>query len=349
MAAALALGGCATPGALLTAAPGERGEINFHEAVAGSSTVSIRLIDQRPALQGIADADHFAGVYFELSNSAKLKESLKIARVKTDGVYSAMFTNLPSDGSARYMLKAGLYRDVNNPNSLTDKAYQNPEHRVGEGTSEPFPLVAGESRTVTLVINAVGEITFTSGKGAIDDEEPTFELGDATAAAELLLSKEKNPGATGLNYRIETLQGESKHSGMLASMAWSLPPAKTRLPLVLPSEAGDYRLVVELVDGSRVLSHRVGTFAVRPETTLTITGTPGNVFLNGKSFVGSTDHKLIDLSVGAVSITFRNESDSTVYFFWHLEAEVLEPGESKVRDIPVFHDGSIHFEIYAFD
>jgi hypothetical protein len=319
---------------------GEQGTVGYFEQLTGTAAIAVRLIDKRQTVQGFADAaGQFNGVRFELSNPDKLKVARREALGATGGAYGTVFSGLPSDEGGGYVLTAELYRNVTTPTSLDDSAYANLDNKVGEGHSAAFSLEPGKARTVTLVINAVGTIGFSSSNSVVDPVNPTFDAGDATAAGLLSLSKASNPDATAVTYKVVTGIGSTVASGSLASDAWATLPTQTRLPFTAPA-AGNYRLVVELVNGARVLSRRSQAFAVKAPvslvTTVTVAGGYPNLTVNGQPFEHSWYTTFRTPATGSsTSITFHNHSTDWVWLSYSGDWLELYPGESQTRTIPV--------------
>lgn len=310
--------GCMAPQttSMPMAAP-KGGPVGFYDPAIGTGAISIRVIDNRRSTQGIADAADFNAVRFELHSASKLKSPRVAGIAKASGAYSAVFTDLPSDALAGYTLTAALYHGVSEPTSLSDAAYSNLDRKVGEGVSTPFPLAAGESKTITVVINAVGAFTFASTKAGFSDADPEFEQGDTSASVKMQLSSEANP-LVSVRYYVRNMAGDlvgpSTHK---PPNEWAASPLTTSLPFTLPTALGTYQLVVDMVRGSEVLSRRFRTFAVVEPSSVgtvtfggsaagfTINGVPSTILADGGSF-----------SVPAVdpqgTLTFVNTSTETL-------------------------------------
>jgi len=328
------------------------GALNFFEQGQGTGTISIRLIDNRRSTQAFADAADFSAVRFELRNTSKLKAP-RIKGVSANaGTYSTVFTDLPSDTQARYVLTAGLFSGVLTPGDPAEPGYSNLDQKVGEGSSAAFTLTAGESKTITLVINAVGEIRFGSDSATINNSNPAFTAGDATAKGLITLSAAKNPEATALRYSIVGADNVTKSTATIAKGAWLAPPFNTSLPFTAPSTAGTYRLVAEMLNGTQVLSRRTRNFSV--EASLTFTGTFGSFVVNGTSF---TSHFYTYYSVPAsgstVTLTFINNSEEELVFgqvngpnslTGYVGLGSLLPNSSVSYTLPVV-DGQVHLVI----
>lgn len=256
------------PTQIPTAAP-KHGAITFFDQANGMAALDIRLVDNRRSIQAFADADTFNGVLFEVRNSTKLKAPRRAAVGAAAGSYGTVFTNLPSDPATNYTLTAGLFRSVTTPTSTSDPAYASLNHKVGEGGSLAFSLEPGERKTITLVINAVGAIDLDSSDTVIDSAVPTFLANDATAVGLTQLSAETNPDATELKYYVVGLDEATASTGTLLPADWE-ESGETELGFTAPGTAGNYKLVVDMLAGTNVVSRRSRLFTVELPATVDV-------------------------------------------------------------------------------
>lgn len=358
MSAAL-LVGCMAPqtGLVPTTAP-KGGAVGFFDQVNGMGAITIRLIDNRRSTQAFADAADFNAVRFELRNASKLKAPrIRGTDAAGDGkTYGTVFTDLPSDTYARYTLTAGLFSGVTSPTDPNAPEYSNLDRKVGEGASVAFSIEPGESKTITLVINAVGDFSVDSSNTNIDMANPTFVASDNTATAQLELSSLTNPGVTNLRYSVVSTAGATASTQTLLPENWQAPPAKTSLPFVVPSTPGNYNLVIDLTAGVNVLSRRSRQFTVEAPASVgseftdptpapsadfihSITGNNPSFALNGAAF-STTTTVTVAFSPLATSASFTNNSDTTMLVLTSplvtpLMA-VLNPGQSQVFNSILF-------------
>jgi|GEM_PF-3556158 len=262
MSAALIVG-CMAPqtSPVATTSP-KGGVVGFFDQLNGRGAITIRLIDNRRSTQAFADAADFNAVRFELRNSSKLKAPRIKGVLAGGGTYGTVFTDLPSDTQERYTLTAGLFSGVTSPTNSEAPEYSNLDRKVGEGASVAFAIEPGESKTITLVINAVGDFSFDSGNTVINAATPTFVASDNTAEAQMELSTLTNPGVTNLWYSVVGTDGATASTATKLPSAWLAPPAMNSLPFVVPSVPGNYNLVVDMMAGANVLSRRSRQFTV---------------------------------------------------------------------------------------
>ena len=255
--------GCVAPQTPLTSPEGKGGAIGFFDQVNGKGTISIRLIDNRRSTQAIADAAPYNAVRFELQNASKLGAPRVKGLAAAGGAYNAVFTSLPSDDQARYTLNVGLFSGVASPGDLNSAGYANADQKVGEGVSLPFSLQPGQNATITVVINAVGAITFSSTTSSIDPTNPQFTPGDPSAKGLIRLSSLANPLATSLKYYVVNSSAATVSVGFLAPAFWSSPGSDTSLSFVAPATPGTYTFVADMMrGGGHLLSRRTRTFSV---------------------------------------------------------------------------------------
>ncbi|MNK83927.1 hypothetical protein D3C87_1037640 [compost metagenome] len=273
----------------------------------------------------------------------------------TGGTYGTVFTNLPSDTQERYTLTAGLFSGIFTPGELADSGYSNLDQKVGEGVSAAFSIAPGENKTITLVINAVGEMTFASTATTIDNANPTFTAGDTTAKGQIALSAAMNPSATALKYYVLNAANATQSVATLTSSEWASPPAKTSLPFTAPSTAGTYRLVADLVKGDEILSRRIRPFTVAAQTaelTMRIHGENNNLLINNAHIVEEWSVSYsIPVSAPTATITFTNDfaTDWTFYIQLPTELVPLNKGASVTRVLPVNGQGKVDFEILFYE
>lgn len=330
--------GCEAP--RLNLAPGAAGPgtVSFFDTESTRASVSIRLIDKRQSTQALSDADNYNGVLFELSNASRFKSPLRVAKASSLGSYDVVFDDLPSDSTARYTVTAGFYRDVTAPTSLSDPAYANLDRKVAEGTSESFSLSPGEQKTLTIVINAVGTLSFTSTSTTVDPAAPSLTPGDTTAAGLLALSSAKNPLATGVTYAVKQTNGTTVSTGSVPLAQWATWPTQTRLPFTAPTPEATYSFVVDMVNGATVLSRRSRDFVVKTPTltTITVTGSYGSMKVNGQAWTNSWSTNYTAPATGtSVPITFVNSSSEWLYASYSGGSVFLNPSQSASRSVPV--------------
>jgi hypothetical protein len=308
LSSALITVGCAVPqtAQVATTAPG--GAIGFFDQVNGLGAVDIRVIDKRMSTQAYADVAPFHKVKFEIRNATKLKAARQSEDLEksSTGVYSQAFTRLPSDTDANYELSAALYGSLFSVATLPI-----PDFKVGEGVSAKFSLQPGERKTITVVINAVGEFEFESDDTEVNSYsiDPTFVAGDTTAKALISLDGEKNPLARSVKYGVGRfvdgeLQGFTSNEALtIAKQDWNTsgPTAMAfELPeLPDPAESETFFLLVGMFDeNENMLSIRSRQFVVEPgasvdvdvndpapvvnfDYTATLAGTDGALTVNG--------------------------------------------------------------------
>jgi hypothetical protein len=333
--------------------------VSFFDHAHGTGEISIRLIDNRRSTQAFADASSFNAVRFELRNVSKLKTPRVKGVGATGATYGSVFTGLPSDDQARYVLTVDLFSGISDPSDPADSGYANLDRKVGEGVSAAFTVAAGASKTITVVINAVGEIGFGSGATAIDNANPVFTAGDATAKGLIKLSASVNPLATALKYYVVGANEATQSTATLAPGTWLAPPIDTPLPFTAPATAGTYRLVADMVNGDQVLSRRTRSFsvaAVPSVASVTFTGSYGSFKVNETPFMTSW-HTFYSFpaSGSSVELTFTNNSNEYL-FFGHVDGEnsyngyvhlgYLVPSASASYSVPV-RNGYVHLLIDA--
>lgn len=259
--------GCALPHLTpqATGKAGYRGPVGLFATIDGSARVSIRVIDDRPkrAVQDLADADDYDAVLFKLTNSSKLKNTLTSAVKPTNGVYQAAFEKLPSDTGTNYVLTAGLFRDVVGENDETvDKtstAFSEVDNKVGEGASTAFSLAPGESKQITIHINAVGDLSFESSFSVLDEATPVFRSGDDSITLDTEIVASENPEATGFAIHIVDMNGATASSEVVARANWPATDSATvslDVPTLESGTSSAYKIIVDLLKNSTVLSRR---------------------------------------------------------------------------------------------
>lgn len=225
-------------------------------------TLSVRLVDVRRGVQAIADAGSFNAVRFELRNPNKLVKPLVKGVSASGTTYEEVFTNLPSDPQDGYTLSVSLFNEVTSPADLADPGYANPDHLVGTGLSQPFSLQPGVNTTITVTINAVGELTFSSAVSTVDPSAPTLKPRDKTAKVLLGIDEHLNPDATELRYAVVNAAGATESVKTLERANWAALPTQTELPFTAPTATGSYRFVVDMLNGDELLSRRASAFDV---------------------------------------------------------------------------------------
>ncbi len=251
----------------------DRGPIGYFPEANGTSSLTIKIVDQRSRLgiQSIDHADTYNGVLFKLANSAKLKAPQLAAVSSQGGAYNMVFSSLPSDSAANYSLVAGLYRNVGTPADSADSAYSDLDAKVGEGASENFSLNPGENKSVTITINAVGQLSFDSTTYVLDSVMPTFLSGDTTITMTSQdLRGDKNPmGAELKAYFVDAA------SQTVAVATASIPPSSDaaitlNVPTVTGTAGSNYWVFAELATGSTVLSRRSRVVTVEPTASINV-------------------------------------------------------------------------------
>jgi hypothetical protein len=330
--------GCEAPRLNLPPNASGSGKVSFFDSESTRASVSIRLIDKRQTTQALSDADAYNGVLFEIRNDSRFKSSQRVAKASSLGSYEVVFDDLPSDSTARYTVTAGFFRGVSAPTSLSDPAYANLDRKVAEGTSDGFSLAPGEQKTLTIVINAVGTLSFTSTSTTVDPAAPSFTPGDTTAAGLLALSPAKNPLATGVTYAVKQTNGTTVSTGSVPVAQWATWPTQTRLPFTAPTTEATYSFVVDMVNGVTVLSRRSRDFVVKAPTvtTLTITGTYSSMKVNGQAWSNGFYTTYTAPATGtSVPIMFVNSSSEWLYASYSGGSLFLNPSQSASRSVPV--------------
>lgn len=262
----LSLAGCA--GLQTTEIPLSQGAngapVNFFESEQGS--VTIRIVDQRPyAVQYLGDADSaYNALLFRLTNTSKLKAPMLKSVAKSGSTYNLVFDKLPSDSQARYSLVVGLFRNVSTVTDSQDAAFSVLDNKVGEGKSANFTLAPGESKSLTIVINAVGQLYFDSATYVIDSTMPTF----LSAASGIVMSangvtKTRNPEADVLRAYFVNAQGQTVSESTASIPLHSSATVSLEVPSVTTA-AENYTVFAELASGSTVLSRRSREVTVEP-------------------------------------------------------------------------------------
>lgn len=249
------------------------GEFTFFEHPSGSGAVSIRVVDERPRrIQDLADADpSYNGVLFRLSNPNRLKSNRVLALPANGSDYAAVFTNVPSDSGTNYFLTVGLYRNIQSPGLATDPGYANPSNKAGEGGSERFLVTPGQTTTVTVRINAVGNLVLDSMSTLIDPANPVLLAGEPTAWINTNVNALKSPLAQVLNmYVLDNAGTATISTRTLAKETWPASPLTATLSLPVPGQSGNYRLCLEEASGSEVLSRRYKLFSVEAPATISV-------------------------------------------------------------------------------
>ncbi|HEY9855801.1 MAG TPA: hypothetical protein V6D05_08710 [Stenomitos sp.] len=267
--ALLLLAGCTAPQLThrLLDAPKLGGQINLFGQAGGTGALSIRIVDQRPRkVQSFADADAFNAVFFRLSNSVKLKTSLQVATGSQGAgspTYTAVFPAIPADPSPNYTLSVGLFRNISpgglaNPN---DPSYSNLLNKVGEGASTSISVNPGESKNITITINAVGDFQIDSPTININPASPVLMSGDL-AIVDTRVNQSNNPGTDRVSVYLTDL-GDALVPGASASFNNLASPSTVvcgGLPLPYTPSTSNYKLVVEnsrnTASGSYLLSRR---------------------------------------------------------------------------------------------
>lgn len=260
--ALLLMAGCTAPQLThrLFDAPKATGPMNLFGQAGGTGALSIRIIDQRPRrVQSFADADAFNGVFFRLSNTFKLKAALEVASgsLGPSPTYSAVFPSIPADPGAHYTLSVGLFRNITTPTSAADAGYLDVLNKVGEGASNSISINPGENKSVTIVVNAVGDFLVDSPTINVNSASPVLMSGESPIV-DTKVNQANNPGADTVNVYLTDLSdvlipASSVSVGNLASPS-TVVVNSMALPYV--SSTGTYRLVVEAASGSYVLSRR---------------------------------------------------------------------------------------------
>lgn len=271
--AALAMVGCATPqpASVATTAPG--GMIGFFDQVNGMAAVDIRVLDKRMGTQAFADAPAFHKVKFEIRNAAKLKAARQSDDLtpSQNGVYSQAFTRLPSDTNENYEISAALF---GYPFAVSSVAPM--ELKVAEGVSQRFSLQPGERKTITIVINAVGEFAFESDETEVNSYsiDPTFVAGDTSAKALITLDSTKNPLAQSVRYGVARMvngqfEGVTPDFQTIDKQDWNAQ-GPTVIPFELPdlqdsAQSETFSMFIGMFDAdNNLLSLRARQFVVEP-------------------------------------------------------------------------------------
>lgn len=282
--AAVLLVGCTAPQVThrLLDAPRPSGQLNLFGQAGGVGALSIRVVDQRPRkTQSFVDADTFNGVFFRLSNTFKLKTSLQVATA-SQGVgnptYSAMFPAIPADSGGHYTLSVGLFRGITTPTDPNDGGYTDFRNKVGEGASGSITINPGQSKNVTIIINAVGDFFVDSPTLVVDSANPVLMSG-GQAFVDTKVNTANNPDTDLVNVYLTTA-GDVLVPGASVSFANVASPSTvvaTSVPLPFVASTDPFKLVVEnsrMASGDRiVLSRR--TRDVQIEATASI----GNITL----------------------------------------------------------------------
>lgn len=249
------------------------GEVSFFEHADGAGAVSIHVIDQRPRkVQDLADADpSYNGVLFRLSNPHKLTSARVLALPANGNVYAAAFTGVPSDSGANYFLTVGLYRNIQSPQLASDPGYSELSNKAGEGGSVGFLVTPGQTTTVTVKINAVGDLELDSLSTVIDHANPVFVAGDPDAFVDTNVTALKSPLAQALNLYVLGNSGTATVSTKTLSRdVWPSSPQTATLSFPVPAQFGNYQLCVEESSGSAVLSRRYKVFSVEEPATVSV-------------------------------------------------------------------------------
>lgn len=262
----LLLAGCTAPQLThrLLDAPKTSGPLTLFGQSGGSGALSIRIVDQRPRkVQSFADADVFNGVFFRLSNSVKLKANLETATGSQGAgnpTYTAVFPAIPADTGGNYALSVGLFRSIATPSDKTDPGYFNALNKVGEGASTSIVINPGESKSLSIVINAVGDFLVDSPTILVNSASPVLMSGDQ-AIVDTKVNYANNPGTNLVNVFLTDLAdvpipGSSASFNNLASPSTVVCGG---LPLPYVPSTSNYKLVVENLNtasGSYLLSRR---------------------------------------------------------------------------------------------
>lgn len=248
--------------------------IGLFKNVNGTASLTLRLIDdrRRRAVQDLADADDYNAVLFRLTNSKKLKSQQLAVATPQNGTYDLVFSGLPSDSGNNYTLVAGLFRSVPAGAGPTHAAFASIANKVGEGASSAFSLAPGENKTVTIRINAVGEISFTSSFLVLDEVSPVFRSGDTSITIDTGIARGKNPEADGLVVHVVDSENATQSSAVVPLAKW--PDSGTATAsLEIPTLAGgtttaNYNVIIDLLAGSSVLSRRQRVVTVEATASL---------------------------------------------------------------------------------
>jgi len=274
LALSLSVAGCA--GIQTTEAPiakdAQDGAIGYFESERASLTIHV--IDERPyATQSIHFADDFNGLLFRLTNEAKLKTPMLKAVAKDGNTYSLAFTNLPSDAQARYALTVGAYRNVTTPTDASDSAFTLLDNKVAEGFSANFSLEPGANKSLTITMNAVGDVSFTSNQFWIDSTTPFF-LSGATdiVLSSLRVNSPANPEAEELRAYFKDASGNLVADTTATASIPAIGNATVSLKVPTVSGASqNFSLVTDLATGSdTVLSRRTRTVTVEPAASINL-------------------------------------------------------------------------------
>ncbi|MNR81306.1 hypothetical protein D3C86_423930 [compost metagenome] len=279
LALSLSVAGCA--GIQTTEAPiapgSQEGAINFFENEHGNLT--IRIVDNRPyAAQSIYEAETYNALLFQLTNTTKLKAPMRKAVANTGRSYSMAFSNLPSDSQARYALSVGAFRNVINQTDVADPAFESLDQKVGEGISANFTLNPGENKTVTITVNAVGDMIFSSTSFHLDYGTPSF-LSAATDITMRVynLNSTKNPGAEEIRTYFKDAGGQLVADTTVTAPLPATGDGSVTLKVPTVAAAQNFTVVTDLASGSTVLSRRMRTVTVEP-------GASVNLNTNGGEF-----------------------------------------------------------------
>lgn len=242
-----------------------RGQVGLFSTIDGTARVSIRVVDDRPkrSVQDLADADGYDAVLFKLTNSTKLKQTLTTSAQPQDGVYEAAFEKLPSDSTANYTLTAGLFRDMSDDKDQVvdknDPLFSDVDHKVGEGASAAFSLNPGESKQITIHINAVGAMTFESSFSVLDSATPVFRSDDDSITLDTEIVKSENPEATSFAVHVVDMNGATASSEVFQRDDWPATDSATvslDVPALESGTSSAYKIIVDLLKDSTVLSRR---------------------------------------------------------------------------------------------
>lgn len=272
--ALVGLSGCTTPAVLSRVAVPSRpsADLTFFEQGDARGAVTIRIIDRRPrAVQGFAEADPtFNGVLFRLSNASKLKAPQILAVPANGNVYAAAFTGIPSDAASNYFLTVGLFRNVTNAASPSDPGYADVSNKAGEGGSVGFSVAPGTTTTVTVTINAVGQLSLDSQSKVIDAVSPVFVQGEAGAFVDTHINQGNTPQADALQVHVLDVTGTSTFSTTVVPRgSWPVSGSST-VSFPVPAGFGNYQLLVEAATGSAILSRRFALFSVEQPATISV-------------------------------------------------------------------------------
>ncbi len=242
------------------------GPVSYHDGIEGRARITIQVVDMRVnrAVQTLDQADDYQGLLFKLSNTTKLKATQVKAIAKGgSSTYNLVFDNLPVDATANYSLVAGLFRGLTDAASSADPGYSVLANKVGEGASANFSLTPGENKLISITINAVGAMSFTSSRFVLDEVSPVLTSGDSTLVMTVNdLTTANNPEALTLQTSVVDADGATK-SVDVTDIGSTHATASVPVPtLGAGITTANFTIVADLLKGSHLLSRRTRSVTV---------------------------------------------------------------------------------------